>query len=557
MKYAWISIIFLILAAVLTFSGCPSPTNSNEPKDPIDTTDPADPVDPVIPPSALFSVEYNGNGNTGGSVPVDRTLYASSAHITILGNTGNLERTGLVFAGWNTAPEGKGTFYASGSSFTIDSANAILYALWIPNSRTFSAIDASTVNAPGSTFTYYDCPSTLLAMGEHCAVYAEDFSTVTPKNAAAIADEFDRNIFGKIQDGFGKEADVDANGRVILLLLDIKDGYKGTGAYAAGYFIPLDQFAKITEPKSNECDMLYIDIYPSEVETPKFYQSIAHEFQHLINWSQTFPVTGTEQDTWINEGLSSGAEYMYAGTQIQWKIDYYNEDPAGTIRKGNNFFVWYGSGSWEDSNGDGFTEGDVLANYATVYMFFQWLQIHAGSNTGIYKAILSSTHRDYKSVTEAASAEIDVSFGDWATLLGTWMTANILSTPSGFTGYGGQIAAFQRPFGNSGDATGEFNPGEGVYSMKSNEGITPPEGSGQNIRYIGIDSASGVMDWNAPYEGDMALVLNANTNIAGEPETGYISGSGALVAGSIRPSVMSSLWALPSSGPVDFQFPRR
>ena len=51
--------------------------------------------------------------------------------MTILGNSGSnlLAKTGFTFAGWNTSPDGSGTSYSQGNTFTITS-NIILYARW-------------------------------------------------------------------------------------------------------------------------------------------------------------------------------------------------------------------------------------------------------------------------------------------------------------------------------------------------------------------------------------------------------------------------------------------
>ena len=58
------------------------------------------------------SVTYNGNGNTGGSVPVDGSSpYLNGATVTVLGNTGSLVKTGNTFSNWNTAANGSGTSY--------------------------------------------------------------------------------------------------------------------------------------------------------------------------------------------------------------------------------------------------------------------------------------------------------------------------------------------------------------------------------------------------------------------------------------------------------------
>ena len=39
---------------------------------------------------AGFTVTYFGNGNTGGTVPVDSTVYSSGNTVTVLDNTGSL-----------------------------------------------------------------------------------------------------------------------------------------------------------------------------------------------------------------------------------------------------------------------------------------------------------------------------------------------------------------------------------------------------------------------------------------------------------------------------------
>jgi hypothetical protein len=54
-----------------------------------------------------------------------------------MGNTGSLSWPGFAFTGWNTMDYGSdgggggGTFYAPGSTFTINS-NVVLYGAWNP-----------------------------------------------------------------------------------------------------------------------------------------------------------------------------------------------------------------------------------------------------------------------------------------------------------------------------------------------------------------------------------------------------------------------------------------
>ncbi|KUG05377.1 putative cell wall-binding domain [hydrocarbon metagenome] len=80
-----------------------------------------------------YTVSYNGNGNTGGSAPTDSNAYYQDDTVTVLGNTGNLTKTGYTFAGWNTAANGSGDSYNAGDTFQMGTANRILYAQWSAN----------------------------------------------------------------------------------------------------------------------------------------------------------------------------------------------------------------------------------------------------------------------------------------------------------------------------------------------------------------------------------------------------------------------------------------
>jgi uncharacterized repeat protein (TIGR02543 family) len=100
-----------------------------------------------------FTVTYNGNANTGGTVPIDGNKYVTAATVTIRDNTGLLVKAGASFAGWNTAADGNGTTYAGGGSLLMGSANVILYAKWTTK-PTYSV----TFNSNGGSGTMADLP---------------------------------------------------------------------------------------------------------------------------------------------------------------------------------------------------------------------------------------------------------------------------------------------------------------------------------------------------------------------------------------------------------------
>ena len=81
--------------------------------------------------AATHSVTYNGNENTGGSVPTDDNDYEEGDVVTVLGNTGSLVKTGQTFLGWSTsATASSGTFYPAGYKFYMPNAAVTLYAVW-------------------------------------------------------------------------------------------------------------------------------------------------------------------------------------------------------------------------------------------------------------------------------------------------------------------------------------------------------------------------------------------------------------------------------------------
>ena len=77
-----------------------------------------------------YTVTYNGNGSTAGSIPSGPANYTQGQTVTVAGNTGSLVKSGYSFAGWNTQANGGGTSYTQGQTFTMGSANATLYAKW-------------------------------------------------------------------------------------------------------------------------------------------------------------------------------------------------------------------------------------------------------------------------------------------------------------------------------------------------------------------------------------------------------------------------------------------
>lgn len=109
-----------------------------------------------IPALEPVTITFNANGGSG-TVPSSINTYVGVAN-TIPSNS--LTRTGYAFNGWNTASDGSGTAYATGSTIT-PSGNVTLYAQWkttyvkpeIQNLLAFRTANASGGASPTVTST--------------------------------------------------------------------------------------------------------------------------------------------------------------------------------------------------------------------------------------------------------------------------------------------------------------------------------------------------------------------------------------------------------------------
>jgi uncharacterized repeat protein (TIGR02543 family) len=77
-----------------------------------------------------YSVQYDGNGSESGTVPVIQTT-TKDVSVVIDSNSGSLTKAGYTFGGWTTNPDGTGTEYAGGQSYTAG-VSTILYVKWNP-----------------------------------------------------------------------------------------------------------------------------------------------------------------------------------------------------------------------------------------------------------------------------------------------------------------------------------------------------------------------------------------------------------------------------------------
>jgi uncharacterized repeat protein (TIGR02543 family) len=100
---------------------------------------------------ATYTLTYNGNGSTSGSVPSAAT---SSSGFIAASNSGSLAKGTSVFSGWYTTSAGTGgTLYAAGAAVPA-LANITLYAYWVTPTTYTVTYNYQGGTSPKSSDTY-------------------------------------------------------------------------------------------------------------------------------------------------------------------------------------------------------------------------------------------------------------------------------------------------------------------------------------------------------------------------------------------------------------------
>jgi hypothetical protein len=179
-----------------------------------------------------------------------------------------------------------------------------------------------------TSFQYKDIGAVLSYAGNNILIYVDTLAPTngfTPAQFASFGTLFDQTLYPIDTLAFGGPADLDGNGRVIIVMsptvnADTPAATCNTQGFVAGFFDPSD-FDGPGDPYSNQGEVFYTIVpdpagifscahNPDELgaDVPATF---LHELQHLINFSQHVVVSGTgEGASWMDEGLSIIAEEL-------------------------------------------------------------------------------------------------------------------------------------------------------------------------------------------------------------------------------------------------------
>ena len=211
---------------------------------------------------------------------------------------------------------------------------------------------------------------TCMYAGDHCYIWTLPSDNVKEDEAKKIGEEFDKTIYDKDVELFGTPRYADEDGKIHLLFHEI------TGN-TLGYFFMLDLFSssEISEAEAKKyqlnLDHAILHINSSMLgkgEDDELNATMAHEFQHLINFSDAFYNKDLIfTSTWLNESMSGYAEEaVYPGVIAKQQYDkvYTYSD---MVRGGMSLYNFS-------------TDMYDIGAYASVYYFSEYLTKYGGSD---------------------------------------------------------------------------------------------------------------------------------------------------------------------------------
>ncbi|EQA35770.1 peptidase M30 [Leptospira inadai serovar Lyme str. 10] len=245
--------------------------------------------------------------------------------------------------------------------------------------------------------TSYCTQTNLVASGQYINVYAEP-SLINALNYQNIATEFDTRIHPRLEAAFGVPNDLDKNGKVTILVLDIRDGSSPGGSFVAGYFDPADYYpdSLTSRIRSNFRDMLYLDgvqlvaLRNRDMANGKpdtFLATMSHEYQHLVRFQYeaiALAQGGNRDETWINEGTSEVASDIAGYSPQTARINCYRGNIPGACARGVNGSSIFGSAHYNS-----------VVDYAFSYPFMKYVYLSSGDTTAerdlFFKASVQGT----------------------------------------------------------------------------------------------------------------------------------------------------------------------
>jgi len=256
-----------------------------------------------------------------------------------------------------------------------------------------------------------------------------------------LADKFlkdgdNNDIYDLITNVYGKEWNSDAhdvysvlienNEEINILLTDLNKNSSSQNV-VVGFYYAKDNFTKNMYDGSNERLMIYLDANVYSNIDPywknEIYRTLAHEFQHMINFYQKSFIYGSGSETWLNEMLSETTEDLVSvNLDLIGPREIEASDPTASavgISVGrypyfNNYGLNMSLNSWKYN----------IYDYSKVNAFGAFLTRKYGAK--VLHEIMHNSYRGYEAIEYGVSSVLgyEVKIED---ILQEWAAAIVLS----------------------------------------------------------------------------------------------------------------------------------
>ena len=305
----------------------------------------------------------------------------------------------------------------------------VLQALELNSIRRFQVI--SDLGTDGASPKFATSISRLRYIGDHILIYVDErsVSALTATELNSIGELFDNRLYALAANRFGSESDLDANGKVIVLMTPYVNGLVTRtecqqDSFVAGYFYPNDLYLR--NANSNKGEIFYT-LVPDPAGTyscphgPAFIRRLIpgtfiHEFQHMISFNQhVLARSGSSEDVWLNEGLSLIAEETagrYYEERFPPQVGQVFSDSAAMFLEEimlHAFDYIFASKAHSVTTFDGF--GD-LEERGAAWLFLRWLGDQKGDQ--VYSRLVQTRTTSIENVQGKTGENFAALFGDFA-----------------------------------------------------------------------------------------------------------------------------------------------
>jgi hypothetical protein len=203
------------------------------------------------------------------------------------------------------------------------------------------------------------------------------------------ASVFEHKTYPLIHRYFGSEPP-DADGHIVLLLANVPN--------VAAYFSSADVYPRSVNPRSNEHDMIYLNLSSLRPGQVTFDSTLTHEMQHLVNFARC-----RGQEGWLDEGAS----------ELAMRVGGYDSGAPAAFAAHPDVQLT----AWTDQ------QSDLTRHYQASYLFLRYVAERSGGWDALPDILGTCARGENLFSAYLARNPIEP---DVETLFSDWSVANLL-----------------------------------------------------------------------------------------------------------------------------------